>query len=109
MILIAFLMLMADSGLLWRGRSGKLLILRFTLRGLRRGRLETTRSCRISSSTLLWSALLCRGGDSAEGRELAADNPHGMEEGESVRILIGLQRRLLHESADGEVSHHQPI
>ena len=34
-----------------RGRSGKLLIFRFTPRGLRRPRLETTRSCRISSST----------------------------------------------------------
>jgi hypothetical protein len=34
-----------------RGRSGKLLILRFTPRGLRRHRLETTRSCKISPST----------------------------------------------------------
>jgi len=39
------------SGRARRGRSGKLLILRFTPRGLRRPRLETTRSCRISSST----------------------------------------------------------
>ena len=34
-----------------RGRIGKLLILRFTPRGFRRPRLETTRSCRISSRT----------------------------------------------------------
>jgi hypothetical protein len=33
-----------------RGRMGKLLILRFTPRGLRRPRLDTTRSCRISLS-----------------------------------------------------------
>jgi len=62
MILIAFLMLMARSGLVWRGRSVKLLILRFTPRGLRGLRLETTRPCRISSSALLWNALLSRGG-----------------------------------------------
>jgi len=35
MILIAFLMLMAGSGWAWRGWSRKLLILRFTPRGLR--------------------------------------------------------------------------
>jgi len=62
MILIAFLMLMAGRGLVWRGRSGKLLIFRSTPRGLRGLRLETTRPCRISSSALLWNALLCRGG-----------------------------------------------
>jgi hypothetical protein len=62
MILLSFLMLMAGSGLVWRGRSGKLLIFRFTPHGLRRLPLETTRSCRISSSTLFWNALLCRGG-----------------------------------------------
>jgi hypothetical protein len=38
------------GGLSPRRRSGKLLILRLTARGLRRLRLETTRSCRISSS-----------------------------------------------------------
>jgi hypothetical protein len=60
MILIAFLIL-AGSSFVWRGLSGKLLVFRFTPRGLRGLRLETTRSCRISSSTLLWNALLPRG------------------------------------------------
>jgi hypothetical protein len=36
-----------------------LLILRFTPRGLRRLRLEMTRSSRIPSSTRSWNALLC--------------------------------------------------
>ena len=52
MILIDLSMSTGGRGVAWRGRSGKLLILRLTPRGLRRLRLETTRSCRISSSTL---------------------------------------------------------
>jgi hypothetical protein len=55
-------MLMAGRGLVWRGRSGRLLIFRFTPRGLRGLQLETTRSCMISSSTQLWNALLSRRG-----------------------------------------------
>jgi hypothetical protein len=51
--LIAFLISIDDSGLFVRRRSGKLLILRLTPRKLRRLRLETTRSCRISSRTVL--------------------------------------------------------
>ena len=63
MIPIAFLMLMAGSGLVWRGRSGKLLIFRFTPHGLRRLPLETTPHWRISARTLLRNALLSRGGE----------------------------------------------
>ena len=51
MILIAVEISMAGRGLARGGRSGKLLILRLTPRGLRRLRLDTTRSCRISSRT----------------------------------------------------------
>ena len=40
----------------WFRRRGKLLIFRFTPRGLRRPRLETTRSSSISSSTASWNA-----------------------------------------------------
>src|SRR5438034_7143850 len=50
-IRIALTMSTGLRGLAWRGRSGKLLILRLTPRGLRRPRLEATRSCRISPST----------------------------------------------------------
>ena len=42
-----------SAGLTCLGRSGKLLILRFTPRGMRRWRRETTRSSRISSNTEL--------------------------------------------------------
>ena len=52
MILIDISMSTGGRGVAWRGRSGKLLILRLTPRGLRRLRLETTRSWRISLSTL---------------------------------------------------------
>ena len=52
-ILIAFRMLIRGRGLLCRGRRGKLLILRLTPRGLRRLRLDTTRSSSISSRTAL--------------------------------------------------------
>jgi hypothetical protein len=52
-ILMAFLISIGGSGLFVRRRSGKLLILRLTPRELRRLRLQTTRSCRISSSTAL--------------------------------------------------------
>jgi DNA-binding NtrC family response regulator len=44
MILMALRMSILGRGLTWRGRSGKLLILRLRPRGLRRLRLETTRS-----------------------------------------------------------------
>ena len=44
MILMALRISIFGRGLTWRGRSGKLLILRLTPRGLRRLRLETTRS-----------------------------------------------------------------
>jgi hypothetical protein len=50
-ILTAFLMLIGFSWVAVFRRSGKLLILRLTPRGLRRLRLELTRSCRISSRT----------------------------------------------------------
>jgi hypothetical protein len=57
-ILIALSALIGGNGLMRRGRRGKLLIFRFTPRGWRRLRLETTRSSRISSSTFLWNAFL---------------------------------------------------
>jgi hypothetical protein len=52
-ILMAFRMLIGGRGMLCRGRSGKLVILRLTPRKLRRLRLETTRSSSISPSTAL--------------------------------------------------------
>jgi len=71
-----------------RGRSGKLLILRFTARGLRRPRLDTTRSCKISASTVSWNAFLARGGKSAVGGQLATNHPHGKEEREALNVRL---------------------
>src|ERR1700730_15291738 len=108
-ILMAFLMLMRGSDLFVRGRSGKLLILRLTPRKLRRLRLETTRSWRVSSSTASRKQRLCRGGPGRAPRECAADDANGMEEGEAIGILVGFQRRFVHQATNGEVSHHEPV
>ena len=59
--------------------------------------------------SMLWNSLRPRGGNSAEGGHLAADNAHGMEKGQPVGILVGAQRRFVHEAADGEVRHQQAI
>jgi len=72
-------------------------------------RLEAADSSRISSSTTLWNSFLPRGGNSAEGGHLAANNAHGVEEGQPVGILIGTQRRFVHQTAYGEMRHQQTI
>src|ERR1035441_7166611 len=85
-ILMAFRMLMLASMGACLGRSGKLPILRLTPRGLRRFRLDTTRSGRISSRTALWN-FFCRGGNSSIEVQLAPDHAYGMEEGEPIGIF----------------------
>ena len=57
---------------------GYLPTFRLTPRGLRRPRLETTRSSNISSSTALCRAFLSRGGKSRKLGQFAANNAHGM-------------------------------
>jgi len=42
-------------------------------------------------------------------RVSAADNPHGAQEGESVRILPSLRGRFVHESRDGKMGRHQSL
>src|ERR1035441_8598188 len=68
-----------------RERNGKLLILRFTPRGLRRPRLDTTRSCKISANTRSWNAFLARGGNSAVGGQFATNHPNGVQDRQPVR------------------------
>ena len=48
-------------------------------------------------------------GNGAGGGHLAADNAHGVEEGQPVGILIATQRRFVHEAAPGEMRHQQTI
>src|ERR1035441_1767847 len=74
-----------------RGRRGKLLILRFTPRGRRWPRLETTRSCRISFNTASWNAFLSRGGNSTVEGQLATHDPHGVQKREPVGIFSHLR------------------
>ena len=83
---MAFLISIGGRALARRGRSGKLLILRWTPGGSRGLRLDTPRSCRISSSRLFWNRFLCRGGTSLKDGKLAADNAHGIQERQSVRM-----------------------
>src|SRR6187402_310668 len=104
---MALVMLIGGGGLSAWGRSGKQLILRLTPRGLRRFRLETTRSWRISSSTASWKACLRRGGNSGEEGEFSTNDADGVQEGEPVGILVGFQRSLMHQAANGEVSHQE--
>ena len=78
----------------WFRRTGKPLIFRLTARGLRRPRLETTRSSRIPPARLM-ERFSVPGGDSDKARELAADNPDGMQKRKPVGIFVGLQRRFV--------------
>ncbi len=43
-----------------------------------------------------------------EGRYLAADDTDRVQEGECIGVLIGLERGLMHETANGEMRHQQP-
>src|SRR3990170_7290850 len=107
MIIMHFKMLIGVKGVESRRRSGKLVILRLTPRGLRRLRLDTTRSCNISSNKASWNAVRCRGGNSREQGELTSYNPHGMHKGQTIRILVGFEGSLMHQSTDCKVSHHE--
>src|ERR1017187_5033016 len=86
-----------------RGRNGKLLVLRFTPRGLGPPRLDTTRSCKISANTRSWNAFLARGGNSAVGGQFATNHPNRMQEREPVGIFVRLQRRFMHQSPHRKV------
>ncbi len=88
-----------------RGRSGKLLILRLTPRGVWRPRLETTRSSRISSRTASWNASLRLGGNSNKLGQFAADDSHRVDERQPVWVLASLQRCFMHQSSYREVRH----
>jgi len=90
-----FATLIRTFGQALRGRNGRLLILRFAPRGLRRHRLETTRSCKISLSTASWNAVFPPGGNSAVEGQLAANDPDGVDEREPVGVFARLQRRLI--------------
>jgi hypothetical protein len=97
------------NGLKPRQRIGKLLILRFTPLGLRRLRLDTTSSSKISSSTFLWNTTLSTGGKGLKDREFPTYNTHCMDKRESVRIFVRFECRLMHQTSDGEMSHHEAI
>src|SRR5271170_7232464 len=92
-----------------RGRRGKLLILRFTPRGRRWPRLETTRSCRISSKTASWNAFLAGGGNSAIEGQLAAKHAHAVHKRNPIGVFPRLQSGLVHQAADGEVGEEQTV
>src|ERR1039457_98529 len=84
-------------------------MLRLTPRGLRRLRLDTTRYSSISLRTALCNLLFFRGGNSAVDVQLAPNHAHGMKEPEPVRIFVSSQSGLVHQTANGEVSHHEAV
>src|SRR5450759_1452822 len=92
-----------------RRRTGKMLILRLTPRGLRRLRLDTARSSRISSNTPSWNAALSPGGNSGKAGKFAANNTHGVNEREPIRVFIRLEGRFMHQAPDGEVGHQEAV
>ena len=95
---------------LWRRRAGILLCCRRTPRGRRNPRLDTTRTCRISSITASWNAFRCRGGNIAVEGQLAASYSDRLDERDPVPALVfaGLQRRLVHPPSYGKVRQQQP-
>src|SRR3990172_5834583 len=78
-------------------RTGNLLIFRWTPLGIRRPRLETTRSWRISSRMAACRAVHSSGGKSDPQRKSAANHPDGVNEPKPVWIFLGLQRGLGHQ------------
>jgi hypothetical protein len=62
---------------------------------LRRLRLEAASSSWISASTVLWNSFRPRGGNSAEGGHLAADNAHGVDKPKNSSCLIGLREEVV--------------
>ena len=98
-----------SSGLFVRRRSGKLLILRLTPRGLRRLRLETTRSCRISSSTAHERLSSAEGGMAAKRGSLRRMTRTACRKESRSGSSSALQRGFVHQAANGEMRHHQPV
>src|SRR6202007_974869 len=84
-------------------RIGKVLILRLTPRGLRRFRLETTRSARSSGTTASWNLVLRRGGKGGKDRKFTAHDADGVHKREPIGIFVGPQRGLVHQAADREM------
>ena len=108
-ILMTFWRSILGKGFEPRRRNGKLLILRLTPRGLRRLRLDTTRSSKISSNTASWNSALSSGGNSVVDRQLTTDDPHCVNKRQPIGVLIGFDGRFMHQAANGEVGHHETV
>ena len=48
-------------------------------------------------------------GNGGEARHLAADDANGVNERQAVGVLVGVQRGFMHQAANGEVRHHEPV
>jgi hypothetical protein len=88
---------------------GKELIFRLTPCLLRRHRRAGRRSSRISSRAASCGAALRRGGNGKKAGKLSLDDANRVNEGKPVGIDVSFERRFMHQSANGEVRHHQPI
>src|SRR3970040_1968242 len=94
-----------------RGRSGKLLIFRFTPRATWRPRLATTRSrlSTSSASNASWKAGRARGGNSHGQGQFPANDAHRMDIGHAIGIDADRQRGLMHQAADGEMRQEKAV
>ena len=52
---------------------------------------------------------LSRGGNSGRARHAALDNANGVNEGQPIRILVGFERRFVHQPAYRKMRHQQTI
>src|SRR5271169_3013261 len=92
-----------------RGRTGNFVIFRLTPRGVRRPRLLSTRSSRISRSTCWCSSASSSLGGNEKRDHLATNHPDGVDKRQPVRILPRQQRRLVHQSPNGKMGQQKTV
>ena len=76
---------------------------------MRRPRLLTQRSSRISSTMAASQGANCSGGKGWPLGQLATHDTHGMGEGKPVGIECGFAGRLVHEQPHGPVRQEQAV
>src|SRR3712207_3779235 len=92
-----------------RALVGKPLTLRLTTRGLCRPRLRSAGRAMISTRTSSCMRRRWRGGKRRVEGQVPADDAHGMQEGQPVRVAAGPATGLVHQLPQGEMDQQQAI
>src|SRR3712207_3655964 len=92
-----------------RGLVGKLLILRSTTRGLCRPRLCSAGGAMISIRTSSCMRRRWRGGKRRVEGQMPPDHPHGVQEGQPVRVAADPAAGFVHQLPRGEMDQQQAI